>query len=127
MVEDSVRSGKRIAQLLSSELDGRSDGAHGALTVTNADTDAAGTTEGERAYDVAHEAFDGPLARVFVHEDRIRVEVLADAADAAGHAEAAGFAPRPAPGPRTVFFVESGAAVKWAADVFDAVAAGVVE
>ena len=90
MVEDSVADGRRIAELLASEVDGRVDGALAALAVVNADRSAAGTPDGERAYDVER-AVEGSwddartrhapdesrgelLARVFLHADRVRVE-----------------------------------------------------
>ncbi len=85
MVERRVTDGVRIAQLLSSELDGREDGALDRLAVTNADRSVEASPEGERAYDVERdgEAF----ARAFVHEDRIRVEPEAGGEAIAAHAE----------------------------------------
>lgn len=69
MVEKRITDGRRIAQLLASEIEGREDGGLGSLSVADADPDA-GT--GARAYDVADG--EGVLARVFVGDDRARIE-----------------------------------------------------
>jgi len=146
VVGDTVTDGVRIAELLASELHGRTDGVLANVAVTDA-RDVEGSVDGERAYDVAYA--DRPLvgapdrdvdvldvgdaaaagsgerlAAVFVHPDRVRVE-FAVAADVAAEA-AAGTRLRVRPTatrpPRTLAFVESGAAVKAAADVAVAVA-----
>ena len=137
MVEDQITDGKRIAQLLSSELDGREDGGLEAVAVTNADRDVEPTTDGARAYDVVRrgaDADDGgdgdgddgdddPFARVFVHEDRARLEFGSEQDVAAEAAEDIGLRVRPKATrpPRTLVFVESGAEVKRATDVVQAV------
>ena len=54
MVEDRVTDGKRIAQLLSSELSGRDRGTLGDLSVVNADPDAEPSVDGTEAYGVAY-------------------------------------------------------------------------
>ncbi len=130
MVEDRITDGRRIAQLLASELDGRSDGAFDALAVVDADPDVEPTADGARAYDVTvgsdDEGGDDPhLATVFVQPDRARVEFVAAVEAAAERASDADLRVRPKAvrPPRTLVFVESGAAVKRAADVFEAVAA----
>ncbi|WP_049925796.1 hypothetical protein [Halopiger goleimassiliensis] len=128
MVEERITDGTRIAQLLSSELDGREDGGLEHVAVTNADRDVEPTADGARAYDVELERGDDGtesdtdserFARVFVHEDRARLE-FEDGQDVA--AEAATDAelrvrPKAVEPPRTLVFVESGAAVKRATDV----------
>lgn len=94
MVIDRITDGTRIAQLLSSELDGREDGGLEAVSVVNADRDVEPTETGARAYDVVvsadvdqeereHErdAADedtAHLAKVFVHPDRARLVLDAD-------------------------------------------------
>ena len=133
MVEDRITDGKRIAQLLSSELDGREDGALENVAVTNADRDVEPTTDGARAYDVvlrrtdADDGGDGddtddPFAQVFVHDDRARLEFRDGQDVAAEAAEDADLRVRPKATrpPRTLVFVESGAAVKRATDVVQA-------
>jgi hypothetical protein len=138
MVEDSVADGRRIAELLASEVDGRVDGVLDALAVVNPDRSAEGTPDGERAYDVAravegawddartrHEPDDARselLAHVYVHEDRARLE-FRDGQDAAAEtADELGLRVRPkaVEPPRTLVFVESGAEVKRAVDVVEA-------
>ncbi|EMA47146.1 hypothetical protein [Halobiforma nitratireducens] len=142
MVEDRITDGTRIAQLLSSELDGREDGPFASVAVTNADTDVEPTAEGARAYDVAlvlaadgtdadsGEAGDGDgekrrtrIARAFVHEDRAHLEFEVEqdlAAERAGAVELR-VRPKATQPPRTLVFVESGAEVKRVTDVVRAV------
>lgn len=52
MVEDRVTDGKRIAQLLSSELSGRDRGTLGDLSVVDADPDAEPSVDGTEAYGI---------------------------------------------------------------------------
>jgi len=121
MVERRVTDGVRIAQLLSSELDGREDGALDRLAVTNADRSVEASPEGERAYDVERdgEAF----ARAFVHEDHVRIDIADDTAAVAPHV--AGDDLRVATeGDGTALIVESGAAVKRAVDALGAAVDG---
>jgi len=128
MVEERVTDGTRIAQLLASELDGREDGGFAALALTDADPDVEPTTDGAFAYavDVERDGDAERLAEVFVHPDRVRVEFLAAVERAAERASEAGLRVRPkaTEPPRTLAFVEHGAAVKRAADVVEALAAG---
>ncbi|WP_135821144.1 hypothetical protein [Halostella litorea] len=138
MVEDSVADGRRIAELLASEVDGRVDGALDALAVVDADRSAEGTPDGERAYDVER-AVEGSwddartrhapdesrgelLARVYLHEDRVRIEFADGQEAAAATASELGLRTRPkaTEPPRTLVFVESGAAVKRAVDAVEA-------
>ncbi|ELY97472.1 hypothetical protein C482_12644 [Natrialba chahannaoensis JCM 10990] len=135
MVEDRITDGTRIAQLLSSELDGREDGGLEYLAVTNADRDVEPTADGARAYDVtmtravdtdAGESDDDDttlLAQVFVQPDRARVEFTAGQDGAAEAADESGLRARPkaTKPPRTLVFVESGAEVKRVTDVVQVV------
>ncbi|WP_435333500.1 hypothetical protein [Haloarchaeobius sp. TZWWS8] len=120
MTERRVTDGIRIAQLLSSELDGREDGEFDRFAVVNADPDVEPTDDGARAYDVTR---DGePFAVVYVQPDRVRVD-LSMGLDAAVEAAKAGelrVRPKGTTPPKTLLFVESGAEVKRATDVFDA-------
>lgn len=144
MVIDRITDGTRIAQLLASELDGREDGGLEAVSVVDADRDVEPTVAGARAYDVVvsagvdederpgadHEENDDDterLAQVFVHPDRARLtlevdpelleagaadvglEVVAESDDASG----ADLGPS--------VLVDSGAAVKRATDVVQAI------
>lgn len=121
MVEDRVTDGRRIAQLLASELDGRSDGALEDVAITNADPDADPTPEGAHAYDVT--IGGTAVASVSVRPDAARVAVSVDA-DAAIEAAEARDLPveRSAGADGATIVVESGAAVKRAVDAL--VAAG---
>lgn len=116
MVEKRVTDGVRIGQLLASEIEGR-DGRLADLAVSDADPDAEGTTEGQRAYDVV--AGDRLVARAFVHEDRLRLEVRVAPEAALERARDLDLRTRPRASdpPRTVVFVESGSAVKRASDL----------
>jgi hypothetical protein len=77
VVEDRITDGRRIAQLLASELDGRADGALAHVAVVNADPEADPTPDGTRAYDVA---VDGTtVASVNVYPDRARITMSATA------------------------------------------------
>jgi hypothetical protein len=55
MVERRISDGKRIGQLLASELTGLSVGVLAELSITGADTDATPSEAGTRAYRVAHD------------------------------------------------------------------------
>lgn len=122
MVEDRITDGKRIAELLSSEVTGHERAPYDELAVADANPDVEPTTDGARAYDVER---DGQrLARVFVQADRVRVEVDEGLEAARAAAEDAGLRVRPVASepPRLVVFVEYGAAVKRALDVLGAAA-----
>ncbi|XVH32175.1 hypothetical protein ACNS7O_03055 [Haloferacaceae archaeon DSL9] len=122
MVEDRLRDGKRIAQLLASELDA-DERRLAAVTLVEADPDVEPTADGAFAYGVALATDDGETTRiadVFVQPDRARVEfrVTPDvAADAAADAELR-VRPKAVDPPRTLVFVEDGAQVKWIGPVF---------
>jgi len=121
MVEDRITDGVRIAELLASEIDGRGGDLAG-LSVANADPQAEGTVDGQRAYDVTR---DGRrVARAFVHEARARLEVDADPERALSVARERDLRARPraTEPPRTILFVGSGAEVKRASDVLGAIA-----
>lgn len=123
MVEKRVTDGRRIAELLSSELHGREDGALAAVAVTDAVEDVDPTADGTLAYRVT--ADGEPIASAHVHPDRVHLafstaqDVAADAADEADLR----VRPKATRPPATLVFVESGAEVKRAADVV-ATAAG---
>lgn len=122
MVEERITDGRRIAELLASELDGREDGGLRSIALANADRDVEPSADGARAYDVTD---DGErIARVYVHDDRARLEFEAGQDVAAETADSLELRVRPkaTEPPRTLVFVESGAAVKRATDVVQAVA-----
>lgn len=115
--DDRLRDGRRIAALLASELDGRSDRGLDRVTVTDADPDVEPSPEGARAFDVA--ADGEPVATVFVEPERAIVALpTAGEAAAAAAAEAGMTFEAPTDGsdpPRLV--VADGAAVKRAVAV----------
>ncbi|USZ67648.1 hypothetical protein NGM10_13035 [Halorussus salilacus] len=125
MVEDRTTDGKRIAQLLSSEVDGREDSGLGALAVVDADPDVEGSADGELAYRIARRGTEDTeiLAEVYVHDDRARIEFREGVDAAAEAAEEVDLRVRPKAvrPPRTLVFVEDGAEVKRATDVLVAV------
>jgi len=121
MVDDRTTDGRRLAELLSSELHGREAGPLGRLAVIDADLDAEPTADGTFVYAVA---LDGDrVASVYAQPDRLRVEFErgVDAAARAGDAADLRVRPKAVEPPRTLVFVADGAAVKRATDVFVAV------
>lgn len=120
MVEDRTTDGVRIAQLLSSELDGREDPPLDSLVVVNANRDVEPSEDGTLAYEV--EQNSGPngkhVASVFVHPDRIRMELTEGIESAEKTAREADLLVRPkaVEPPRVLIFVEQGAHVKRAVD-----------
>jgi hypothetical protein len=122
MVEDEIRDGRRIAELLASEVDGREDGELAGIELEVIDEDAEGTPYGEHAYDVTMAG--EVLAGVHVHEDRIHLEFrqgIETAADA-GENRDLRVRPKATDPPRTLVFVERGADVKRAVEVIVAAA-----
>ena len=73
MVEDRITDGKRIAQLLASELTGLSSGPIARLGVDDADPDAEPSEEGTFAYSIVRD--DDPVGEVFVHETTARIDL----------------------------------------------------
>ncbi|MDH5019573.1 hypothetical protein [Halobacterium rubrum] len=122
MVEDRITDGKRIAELLSSEVTGHERAPYDELAVVDADPDVEPTADGARAYDVT--CGGEQLARVFVQPDRVRVELYGGLDAAREAAAGAGLRVRPVASepPRLVVFVEYGAAAKRALDVLGAAA-----
>jgi len=120
MVEKRTTDGNRIAQLLSSEVDGREDSGLAALGVVDADPDVEGSVDGELAYRIERDAGDEAIAfaEVYVHGDRVRTEFREGVDAAAEAARDAGLRVRPKAvrPPRTIAFVEDGAEVKRATD-----------
>lgn len=117
-----MTDGRRIAELLASELHGRADGALDRVAVADAVEDVELTIDGTLAYRVT---VDGePLARVHVHPDRVHLAFGTGQDTAASVAESAAdegaalrVRPKASQPPETLVFVESGAAVKAATDV----------
>ena len=111
MVVDRLRDGVRIAQLLASEVTG-DRGRLETLAVTDADADVEPTLDGALAYRIVRG--DEPIADAYVQPDRVRLEFRAAIDAVTTAADEAGLRVRPAGGasPRTLVFLEDGAAVK---------------
>lgn len=123
VVEDRITDGRRIAQLLASELDGRSDGPLQGVAVTNADPDVEPRPGGAHAYDVT--AAGATVASVAVQPDGARLAVTANAKTAAASADDRGLRTERNPGADGVtIVVEDGAAVKRAVDALAASVGG---
>lgn len=124
--------GKRIAELLASEVTGRTDGVLGRLRVVDVrdlpeDLDA--DPDGTLAYGVALDrggADPDRIADVYALSDRVRIAVR-DGLDALPEAAERADLPVRATPAEPVASVESGAAVKRAFDVLRAVARAAAE
>jgi hypothetical protein len=121
MVEERLTDGRRIAQVLASEVTGHGD-ALAALSVTDADPGVEPTPDGAFAYGIDRNG--DRVASVFVQPDRVRVEFERGVDVAADAAREAGLRVRPkaVEPPRTLVFVEDGAQVKWLLSALRAVA-----
>ncbi len=132
MVRDRLNDGVRIAQLLASEIVGNR-GRLRALDVTDADPDVDPTADGALAYAVVRESATGTdasaetafdrVAEAYVQPDRVRVEFLVAVEAVAAAADAADLRVRPKAvrPPRTLVFLEDGAAVKRILSVLETV------
>ncbi len=142
MVQDRLRDGTRIAQLLASELTGNR-GRLESVVVVEANPDVEPTADGALAYrivlvstpeaitlergqttlDEEIEAEPRPVASVFVQPERARIEFTLAPDTAAELAEKADLRTRPkaVEPPRTLVFLEDGAAAKQVLPVFEAV------
>jgi len=120
MVEDRITDGKRIGQLLASELSGREQGALGRLAVTDADPDATPTASGTAAFSVTAdgqrlataELYPDAVVLTLWDPEPVDSEAIEDRADREG---------LPVETDETVAItVPSGAAVKRAVDALSA-------
>lgn len=122
MVERRIEDGRRIAQLLASEVTGRETGPLGSLAVVDPDPDVEPTADGAFAYGI--DASGERLADASVQPDRVVIELRrgVDAGTAAAERGTLRVRPKAVEPPRALVFVESGAAVKAAVDVLAAAA-----
>lgn len=122
VVEDRVTDGRRVAELLSSEVTGREDQPFDRLAVTEAEPDVEPTTDGARAFDISHES--RRLGRVFIQPDRARLELTGNPVAARDSLEETDLSWRAAGGepPRIIVFVPDGVAVKRVLPVLGATA-----
>ncbi|QLH83137.1 hypothetical protein [Halosimplex pelagicum] len=114
MVEDRVTDGKRIAQLLSSELSGRDRGALGDVSVVDADPDAEPAPEGTVGYGVAY--CDERVGTVRLYPDAAQLAIAGAGPVDAERVRAAVDGPGLTATDDGAVRIESGAAVKRAVD-----------
>jgi hypothetical protein len=76
MIDDRVTDGKRVAQLLASELTGLETGPLSVVDVTDADPAAEPSPAGTVAYRVT--AAGAPVATVVMYPERVVVNLGAD-------------------------------------------------
>lgn len=118
MVEDRITDGKRIAELLSSELSARETGPLAAVEVIDPDQDATPSKDGTPAYGIAINGSEAGVVTLFPEYARVTLSVGVDTA--VETAAEVGVPVRREEG-TVVLQVESGAAVKPATDVIAAV------
>lgn len=117
MVEERITDGKRIGQLLASEITGRESGVLASLSVVEADPDAEATEDGTFAYGV--DAGPTRIADVLIQPARALLALQVGHETATETAEREGLSVRASD---PVVCVETGAQVKAAVAVL--VAAG---
>lgn len=128
MVENRIHDGRRLAELLASELHGHKAGHLGRLTVTDADHEVEPTETGAYAYAITLGNGEGDgerIATVHVHPDRLHLAVERGVGAAVERGKEAGLRVRPKDvrPPQTLVFVADGAEVKRATDVLATVVA----
>jgi hypothetical protein len=120
MTDDRITDGRRIAELLASEVTARSDGPLSGLELVDVQSDAEGSEDGTYAYGITvDEESQIRLADVYVQDDRAFLEFRTGLDPIPATAEEVNLRVRPkaVDPPRVLVFVESGAAVKRALDV----------
>lgn len=120
MTKENITDGRRIAELLASELTARRDGPLASLELIDVDTSLDSDVFGALAYGVVDD--ETRLADIYVHDDRVRIEFLVGLDSVPEVGEKAGLRVRPkaVDPPRVLVFVESGAEVKRALGVVEA-------
>ncbi len=121
MSPDRALDGRRIGELLSSELTAREDGPLSSLSVVDVVPDAEPSVDGTFAYGVAYD--DERVASVYLQKDRIRVEFNDSTTSVRTAAESTSLRVRPRSNPPGLLvFVPDGAGVKRVLGVFEAIA-----
>lgn len=114
MVEDQITDGKRIAQLLSSELTGLQAGGLEDISVTDADADAMPSDTGTLAYRITSD--DEPIAAVSLYPEYAELAFSVPITESV--AESVSFAVEDSTaGDDQTVQITSGAAVKEALDL----------
>jgi hypothetical protein len=114
MVEDVITDGRRIAELLASELTGLERGPLGAVDIVEAEADVTPTADGAFAYAIEHEG--DRVGTVTIRPEAAVLDLGAESLDVADTLTAGLSVPGDPPG-RLV--IERGAAVKAAVDVVE--------
>lgn len=127
VVDERVSDGRRIAELLASEIDGRADGALEWLSVTDADRSVEPSPDGTRAYEIS--TGSTVIGHVYIHPSRARLELTsgqAAARDVVGSTELEWRTTEGAT-PKVLIFLPDGVAVKRVLPVLRAAAAATTE
>lgn len=121
MTSDRITDGRRIAELLASEVSARTDGPLAGLSLVDVRSDAEGSEVSTFVYGIDVDG-ETRLADVYIHDDRARLEFRSGLASVPEAGEEAGLRVRPkaVEPPRALVFIESGAAVKRVLDVISA-------
>lgn len=121
MTDDRITDGRRIGELLASEVTARSDGPLSGLALVDVRSDVEGSKDGTFAYGISLDDRIR-LADVYIHDDRARLEFRAGLDPIPEVADEVDLQVRPkaVEPPRAIVFVEDGAAVKRALDVIRA-------
>lgn len=125
MTDERVTSGRRIAELLASEVTARTNGPLSHLTLVDVHSEVDGSETGTFAYAITLDDDDDTttrLAEVFVHPDRVRLEFHAgiDSVSAVGEKANLRVRPKAVEPPRVLVFIEDGGEIKRALDVISA-------
>lgn len=117
MVGNQVTDGTRIAELLASELDGRTDGWFDRVTITNVSPDAEPSIDGTDAYDIVLDATT--VGTAYLHPERVRLEFTDRLSEfiRAAHEAGVPVQKKSSSPPRVVILLGNGAAVKHVLDV----------
>lgn len=121
MTDERVDNGRRIAELLASEVTARADGPLSHLDLVDVNSEIDGSETGAFAYAITLDETTR-LAEVFVHPDRVRLEFCAGVDSVSAVAEKANLRVRPkaVEPPRVLVFIEDGGEIKRALDVISA-------
>lgn len=126
MTDEHVTDGRRIGELLASEVTARTDGPLSHLELVDIHSDAEGSTRGTFAYAITIESDETTrLADIYIHNDRVRLEFHAglDPVPATGAEANLRVRPKAAEPPRILVFIENGGEIKRALDVIGAATA----
>lgn len=120
MTNERVTDGRRIGELLASEVTARADGLLSTLDVVDVDPDAEGSDSGTFAYTITTDGDEvTQLADVYIHIDRARLEFRAGLDPIPSASAEANLRARPkaVEPPRVLVFLEDGGEIKRVLDV----------